>query len=101
MVSTPPRPHVSQAQQPTQPLSPEPTATVAVGTASSPQRTIIAAKGGNGMSRAEFEDLGTEELIKYLASKKVVLSDMVPLWLYLVMTTSEQRGFLRELQHWC
>jgi len=27
------------------------------------------------MSRAEFEELGTEELIKYLATQKVMLSD--------------------------
>jgi len=43
----------------------------------------IAAVVSSEMSRAKFEELGTEEMIQYLVSQKVVLSDKV-------------RGILRE-----
>jgi len=32
---------------------------------------------GSSLSRAEFEELGTEELIQYLATQKVMLSEKV------------------------
>ena len=38
-----------------------------------PQTKQVAVIAGSPLSRAEFEELGTEELIKYLASQKVVL----------------------------
>ena len=40
------------------------------------QPTFVApsvATGGGSISRAEFEELGTEEVIKYLVTQKVVL----------------------------
>ena len=43
---------------------------------STPKRSFFGAKGSR-LSRAEFEDLGPEELLKYLATQKVVMPEDV------------------------